>query len=309
MQSQQLSLHSQYMFNDFILNPAIAGTTHDTPLHFSFRRQWVGIEEAPVTQFLSGNGYLGYNLGFGAVLFNEASGPTRRTGVSVSTAYHLILKKMSQEDQHVISFGLSGLLTQHYLDKEKLITYFPDDPTIAAAYNSQMVPDASFGVYYHNMDNYFAGISVINLFQTKSDLYNIPNDIKNNFVRNYYVYGGGKLEMNNKFAIQPSFLLQGIESLPVQIDLNARFIYLKKYWLGVSYRHQDAIVAMFGIKYNEYAFGYSYDATLSDLRNFSSGSHELTLTLLLNKFGANFYKTDPGNYRMKKGRFKPVRSF
>jgi len=93
------------------------------------------------------------------------------------------------------------------------------------------------------------------------------------------------------------------------MDFNVRGIYLDKFWLGGSYRHQDAIVAMVGYKYYEFSIGYAYDITLSNIRQFSSGSHEIVLTLLLNKVGQNLYKTDPGTYKKKKGKFRPVRMF
>ena len=44
--SQQNSMTSQYLFNDFAINPAVAGTKSYSPLSISFRRQWVGIDEA-----------------------------------------------------------------------------------------------------------------------------------------------------------------------------------------------------------------------------------------------------------------------
>ena len=308
--AQQLTLTSQYMQNDFLINPAIAGTKYHNILQGSIRRQWLGIKEAPVTQFISGHGYLGYNLGFGGMVFNEASGPTRRTGISFTTAYHLILKKKSREQQHVLSFGMQGVIAQHYLDKENLVTYYPNDPTIAAAYSSQTIPDISLGVYYHNMDDYYVGLSCMNILQTRVDLYNIPNPVNNNFVRNYYLTGGGNIHFNPVFKINPSFLLRAIEAGPVlQVDLNLKAIYSEKYWAGVSYRHKDAVAVMAGIYLHEVSFGYSYDFTLSNLRKFSAGSHELTFCVLLDKVGENFYKTDPGHYRIKKGTFKPARSF
>lgn len=307
--AQQLTLSSQYMFNDYMINPAIAGTKYHNILHGSIRRQWVGIKEAPVTQFISGHGYLGYNLGFGGMLFNEASGPTRRTGMAFSTAYHLLIKKKRDGNQHTLSFGISGIIAQHYLDKDNLVTYYPNDPTIAAAYSSQTIPDVSFGFYYHNLDKYYIGLSCLNIIQSKTDLYNIPNPVNNFFVRNYYLTGGGVMQVNNKFTLNPSFLLRGIEAGPVlQCDLNLRGTYLKKYWAGASYRHKDAIATMIGVHFQEMSIGYSYDITLSAIRGYSAGSHEITCILLLDKIGQNFYKTNPGQYRMKKGTYKPSRS-
>ena len=69
---QQIALNSQYMFNSFAINPAVAGTKNYAPLSFTFRRQWMGIDEAPVTQNLMGHTYIGKNAGTGIHLFNDA---------------------------------------------------------------------------------------------------------------------------------------------------------------------------------------------------------------------------------------------
>ncbi len=59
IKSQQIGLTSQYLFNDFAINPAVAGTKSYSPLSISFRRQWLGIDEAPVTQNLMYHTFLG----------------------------------------------------------------------------------------------------------------------------------------------------------------------------------------------------------------------------------------------------------
>ena len=51
--AQQLPLYSQYMQNNFVLNPAIAGTTENAPFRAVIRNQWTGMEGAPKTQTLS----------------------------------------------------------------------------------------------------------------------------------------------------------------------------------------------------------------------------------------------------------------
>ena len=61
--SQQNSMTSQYLFNDFAINPAVAGTKSYSQISISFRRQWVGIDEAPVTQNLMYHTFLGDNTG------------------------------------------------------------------------------------------------------------------------------------------------------------------------------------------------------------------------------------------------------
>ncbi len=277
VKGQQMALQSQYMFDKFTLNPAFAGTQKGVPIHIGMRRQWSAITEAPATQYLSSNFNLGGGLGAGVTFFNEATGPTRRTGLGLSGAYQFTLFK-SGENHHQLSLGASALLSQHVLDKKKLETYLPDDPTIIAAYENQLLPDATFGVYYHNEDKYFAALSIANLIQTKTDILNIANNVQNNFVRNYYLMAGINIDASSSFTIQPTVLVQAIEATAIQFDISSRFIYENKYWVGASYRHQDAIVGMFGLNYSGIEFGYSYDVTISNIRAYSNGSHELHLT-------------------------------
>ena len=110
--AQQLSLNSQYMMNRFVLNPAIAGNYNHIPINFNIRKQWDGINGAPVTQSLSAHSYLGSNVGFGGYFFNDVTGPTRRTGMNLSFSYQL---KLNSDFSRKLSFGLSGIFFQHFI--------------------------------------------------------------------------------------------------------------------------------------------------------------------------------------------------
>ena len=79
-----------------------------------------------------------------------------------------------------------------------------------------------------------------------------------------------------------------------QFSLNAQIIYNKKFWGGLTYRYDDAIVPMVGIHLmNGISAGYSYDIVLTDVSAYTSGSHELVLRYC---FNADFNRT-PGRYR------------
>jgi type IX secretion system PorP/SprF family membrane protein len=53
---QQLPHYTQYMLNSYILNPAVAGIENYTDVKISHRHQWVGIDGAPVTTYLTIHG-------------------------------------------------------------------------------------------------------------------------------------------------------------------------------------------------------------------------------------------------------------
>lgn len=272
---QQISLNTMYSFNDFIVNPAVAGSREYIPVTGMFRRQWTGIDGAPVTQLLSTHAYVGSNLGLGGYIFNDVTGPTRRTGINVSAAYHL---QLSRDRMHVLSMGLAGVFFQHTYQKDKLTTDEPDDIAIINANNNELVPDANFGLYYYYADKAYFGVSAFNLIQTRMDLFDAGNPFRNQIMRTYYVTGGYNFEIGDDFAVKPSFLLQTMESTPMQLDLTAKFLIKNVFWLGASYRNKDAVAAMLGLTINRFSFGYAYDITISDIKNYSSGSHELCLS-------------------------------
>ena len=257
---------------------AFAGALDVIPVQGIVRRQWVGMVDAPVSQMISSHGYLGNNFGIGGVLFNEATGPNRRTGGSFTTAYHLnVAGNLTGTQEQVISFALTANFTQHVLDKSRLTTYIPDDPTLLSAYNNQMVPDASLGVLYRNAHGYRFGLSAFNLIQTNKDIYNIANPMDIRLVRNYNLYGAYDHEFNDMWSVHPSFMFRMIEALPMQFDINVRGTYKHKFWLGTSYSHKDAVSIVGGVNLLQLGIGYSYDFTTSEIRNYSYGSHEFTI--------------------------------
>ena len=47
--AQQLPLYSQYLYNKFLINPAVAGSDGYTSLNLTARKQWVGLSGSPQT--------------------------------------------------------------------------------------------------------------------------------------------------------------------------------------------------------------------------------------------------------------------
>ena len=72
--SQQLFRRAQYLVNPYLSNPAVAGTTLDSPIYATVRNQWAGFDGAPRTQVLSGYTSLPGRLGIGGIVFNDNTG-------------------------------------------------------------------------------------------------------------------------------------------------------------------------------------------------------------------------------------------
>ena len=275
--AQQIALNSQYMFSSFAINPAVAGTKNYSPLAFTFRRQWMGIDEAPVTQNLMGHAYLGKNVGTGFHFFNDASGPTRRTGFSGAFSYQIKTGPSSK-----LSFGLSGSLTQFVIDRDRLITEIPDDVAVMNSTNNEVIPDVNFGIYWYG-ERHYLGVTGFHLLESKSDLFDLTSPVSNTLDRAIYANTGYVFAVGSNFAIEPSVLFRYMFNAPFQFDGNLRFIIKDVYWLACSYRLDDALAIMLGTDFGPFEMGYSYDLGMSDIKTYNTGTHEIYLGIKMSK--------------------------
>ncbi len=275
LQAQQLPQLSQFMLNDFAVNPAIAGMNDYYQIKTSVRNQWVGIEDAPKTTLLSIYGKSSDHVGLGGSVFNDQVGPTSRAGASLTYAYHL-----NFTDEVKMSMALSGGFTQFKIDKVGWNTFHTDDPLMDGAEAVNLVPDATFGLNIYEEDKWYLGIAVPQLLNSKLTLIdedfanNISLDMDGSLSRHIYVMGMYNLEIDHYWDLQPSVLFKTVSNQN-QIDMGLKTIYSDKFWLGMDYRTNGDISALLGFIIQEkFMIGYSYDIPNPDISQYTSGSHE-----------------------------------
>jgi len=273
---QQLGLNSTYMFNEASYNPAAAGLKEFTVVHMNYRSQWAGFDGAPVSQFVSAHSAVGKGLGFGGNLYNESSGPSRTSGLSLMLSYRL---RLSQNDLHGLRFGLGASFNQHLVDITKLTTEYANDPAIQKTYNNQFVPDADFGLMYTYGKKAFVGVSVKNVAQVKRSLFSYDDLINNTLNRHYYANAGYNFTLSEKVTLKSSVLMRYIEAKTMQLEGNLVADFNNKFWFGAGYRNKEAFNALLGVKVGSIQFGYCYDFGLSSIRNYASSSHEIFVQL------------------------------
>jgi type IX secretion system PorP/SprF family membrane protein len=275
--AQQIPNFTLYNMNHYVLNPAATGTTDRLPVSVSYRKMWAGFDNSPSVQYLSGNMLVAKNMGVGAKIFNFQAGPLRKTGLEGTYSYHLSLGSGDTR----LSFGLSLLLYQFYLNKSDLVVEDIDDQVFMGT-EQMFVPDASIGTYLYGK-NYYVGISVPQLFQRNIDL---KSDIilQQKQVRHYYLHGGYIFEAGSDFKIEPSLLLKFIETGIFQADINALLTYKDMINFGLSYRTGDALCFQLGYKNPDLFIGYAYDLPLSDMAGNTWGSHEILFTYTFDNF-------------------------
>lgn len=276
LNAQQIPSLSQYMENTYLINPAASGSSQASNVALHYKRWWSGFNESPTMQVISGHTPLSGNVGIGAKFFNYSTGPISKLGIEGTYAYHFKVGSSSK-----IALGLSAQLYQFYLNKNLLKLEEENDQAILYSSDKLISPDAAFGAYFYD-ENYFAGISVYQLINKKVHLMN-SDYLENKQVRHYFLTGGYRFNINETFAIEPSILAKFIEAGVGQLDFNVKSLYKQFLWLGVSYRTSEAVAINLGVKKEPFAFGYSYDVLISDIRKHSVGSHELLFIYQFNK--------------------------
>jgi type IX secretion system PorP/SprF family membrane protein len=290
---QQLPLYSQYLYNKFLINPAVAGSDGYTSFSLTAREQWIGYSGAPRTFSFSGQTRVlkrGYQIksntrgnafrpktdgkiGFGGYIFSDRNGLVQRTGFQASYSYHMWIENSTQ-----LSMGLA-VTGYHFKINESEINFEdPNEPWL----NNELrrgifIPDADFGIYILN-PKYNIGFSTEQLFGAAAKL---GDEAYRNFRmdRHYYLFGSYSFEISGRNELQPSGLLMMSEQMKPMADIGLTYIYDQKFWAGLSYRTSKAIIANFGITYTNMYIGYAFDFTLQEIQRVTYGTHELTIAV------------------------------
>lgn len=277
-QAQQLPQLSQYNSQDYLFDPAVAGSRPWFEIRSAHRNQWVGIQDAPRTFVLSATTPLGGNMGVGGYIFTDNVGPSRRTGMQLSYAYHL---KITSDIK--LGLGLSFGMLQFLIDGSKIQFHDPDEPLMDDQLRGSLMPDATFGAYLYH-DKWWFGATAPQLLRNRVWFYDENDKSLSTLAAHYYAMGGYRLPIGSDLKLEPSFLVKYVDPVPPKIDLTATLRYKDMVWIGATYRTEDAISLMVGYWMKKtFQFGYSYDLTMTNLRNYSSGTHEVMLAITFGK--------------------------
>jgi type IX secretion system PorP/SprF family membrane protein len=274
LSGQQTSLYTQYMFNPFVLNPAIAGTSNFFQIRSTHRFQWAGFTDAPVTNSLSMFGPVsGKNLdmGYGGTVYVDATGPTRRSGLRGAFAYSIPIN-----DEIHLSFGAALGLMQFKIDGTQITGMRPEPTDDIKSVQSFFQPDGMLGVYLYRTD-FQVSFSADNLFNNKFDV--DPEAVGvSKLKRHFYLMGAYTYIFNRTWSAEASTMFKAVTPVPVQMDISSRVIYQKTAWFGISFRTQEAISVLAGYIFSKKIYiGYSFDYNLTAIQQYSLGSHEIMI--------------------------------
>jgi type IX secretion system PorP/SprF family membrane protein len=268
--AQQDAQYSHYMFNGFVFNPAIAGNKESLSALGLFRTQFVGIDGGPQTQSISAHMPIAnISSGIGLHIVNDRIGAGNNTlNFMASYAYRY------QMASGILSGGLALGFIQRTLDGSKLTTNDPNDPLVPTGTLNAVKPDINIGAMY-NTEQYYVGLSATHLNMANMGFDGIASSEYKNVIHTNLM-AGYNWNVNPSIDIKPSVLLR--YSTAFTFDVSAMAFFNQKYWGGLSYRLDDAIIGIVGLNITpSIKFSYAYDYTLSDLNIGSNGSHEVIL--------------------------------
>lgn len=277
--AQQLPQYSQYLLNDYVINTGVAGTKPYWEGKSNHRYQWEGITDAPRTYIVSAYGpSKNMKMGYGGYLFTDIVGPTRRSGLYGSYTYHV---KFSEEWK--LGLSLSGGIMQFMIDGSRITLREEDDAILTNGVQSAVMPDAGFSFFLHSKKFYFGG-SAPQIIANKINFFKEGVSTTGRLARHYFGIVGYKFTLDEDFVLEPSLLVKYVEPVPVQFEAALKIIYKNKLWLGGNFRTEDAISATIGYDYKKsILFAYSYDFITSNLKNYSTGTHEIMIGIRFGK--------------------------
>lgn len=276
LKGQQLMTSSLYDQHGNLHNPATAGSAKHAMIGASYRKTWDGISGAPQTTLIFGSTYLtNAKIGIGGYLYNDVTGPTRRTGGQMAYSYHI-----QMADDATFSLGLEARLQQFSLDKAKLSATLGNDPVLASS-ESRFKADAGFGIAY-NGKKLQVGASVSQLIQSKLDFYsgNLNPTEEGRLYRHYYLHGSYKWDVDGSTKIIPNLLFIYLPNAPLEVQGGARVEHNDVFWWGLGLRARQSWMISAGVKIQKkLTIGYSFDIFNTPLSVYDRGAngHEILL--------------------------------
>jgi len=308
---------SQFFAAPMQVNPAFAGTTFAPRITVNYRNQWADYEGGYETYSVAYEQSLeDLNSGFGVVVLGDDAG----NGIYNTTRFHGVYSyRIKINRTSAVRIGVEAGMIQSSLDWDQLVFLDQLDP-ITGASGGGGVPtpteeqrpvnlnntavDIGAGLLF-NSENAYAGLSLKHLNSPDESLLDINENLGAGLPLRITLHGGWQIPLiagnnsRNSAFVSPNFLAvrQGEFA---QINGGAYFG-VGSFFGGAWYRHTlnnaDAAIALFGVRYGVFRFGYSFDLTLNSLTlGNTGGTHELSLTI-------NFEDSKEAQRRRKTSRY------
>ncbi len=271
--AQQAPQTYLYNFNSFLINPAYSGLNNCMDISLAHHNQWVKIEGAPNTNYLTISSRIGQKIGVGGQFMLDKIGMIQQVSGLGNISYGLLSGK------HTLRLGASFGYNNYRVNPSSAIAFDALDPIVNGGNQSAGAITTDLGIMYRIGELELMG-SVKQLLKTYSNFgySNLPGYGQ----RPHFFFGAGyQLNLAPNWGLRPNVMMRNINNV-TQVDINADATYKKFLHMGIGFRSQVGVVARAGILLKEKFFiGYAYEAPLANIASYSSGSHEVILKMTL----------------------------
>jgi len=233
-------------------------------------------------------------IGLGGVILHDVAGSGNLTSTRVygSVAYHQMINAGS-----LVSLGFNVGWANKQINTGNL--KFPDQfdgkffdnklPTgVVLTTNNINYFDMQAGLnyaYFPNDKTYInAGFSAQHVNTPKESFFDSSPSVDNRVPIRYIGFLNGSFKINDQFILNPNaYYTTQAKAYEFVVGANAHYNLSGDgdYILtaGLYYRSSDAVIPLIGLGYKDYAFSFTYDATVSTLSNYNNtrGAFEFSL--------------------------------
>jgi type IX secretion system PorP/SprF family membrane protein len=297
---QQFPFKEGYYSNPFNLSPAYAGIQSNKILFVDYQSDWSGMEGGPTTCQLSYNdkysekkelgGDFIYdqsdifkkNIGLGARFIYDKTDIFKQTLLLGTYTYEVRIAK-----EHKVNFGLSAGFYQSSIDLEKYLNdprYLQDNVVLYGTTKSRIrfATDISALYRYKQAE---AGILFSNIMFGTARYRNTNLVYKP--LKNYLLHGSYLLEINSKWSVKPTLIINGGQNIHVQMELSSTIAWNNRFWGTTLFRTGGIFgLGIGGEIYDGIILNYSYNV-ISNISLYSFGSNQLSLGVKLSNFIKN----------------------
>lgn len=290
--SQQTPQYTQFMLNNYGMNPAACGMSNNKfEVLAGIRRQWVGFDSPPTTSFFNVNMLLGKKASFkrgfqgvGAYWQGDKMGNIIKTDdFYASYTYHLRLMRHGY-----LAFGIAAGARRYGFRITDLY-----DPVLNSK-NLWLYPDFIPGIKFYN-NTWTLDLSVKQLYKFKvkqgGSMVGSPAKLPPHFYFSVFRKWWARPHL---LVLQSVHLKYNFAALP-SVDYNMLAHLNKNFAVGLSYRHLDAVAGVVQFRYDKLVIGIAYDYTIAPYRIGFANSQELMIGLSPSPYYGGGYQ--PGQYR------------
>jgi len=274
--SQQLP---QYILQEFIrpgVNPAYTGLEGVYDMVLLTRQQWVGMEGAPRSYYLSSNVPLrSRRAGVGFMAQSQSAGPYTQSEFFLNYSFTVNLAERS-----TLSFGLRGGLNSYRIRVSDLRVIDPGDYLFENDVRNQIRLNFGTGIHY-TIRNYYVDFSIPLLLRNGySPGKNNGTVTENKVDRIYHLQAGASYRVMEGFALEPALAMWMAKGTPPLIDIRLSADIKDVVQAGLVYRVSGSFSGYFSFRVlDNLVLGYAYELPLAYDYHLSSGTHEVVLGL------------------------------